>query len=698
MPHHLSQATHELARRALAGEHGRSMRAAEFGLDEAGDLQGVSGNMRYAHSARLIAERAPLRIEAGERIVGSATLLEAARHTTPVLGNRSTSHTTLGFDRVLPMGYRGLRRETEDRLARGGLDPHGVDLLQAMLMCLDAAATWHGRHLALLDHMAASTSGQERLTLTETRAALAPVPGDPPATFHQAVQSLWFMFAFQRLLGTWSGVGRIDEMLGPYLRKDLDAGVITLDDAREILAHLWIKGCEWIGVPNSGGGSGDAQFYQNIILSGMDAAGRSVTNEVTYLVLDVVEELLISDFPIAVRISPRTPPRLLRRVAQVQRRGGGIVAVYNEDMVIRALVRFGYPEAEARTFTNDGCWEVIVPGRTNFSYRPFDVLQLLQDTLGVSPDVGPPADYPTFEGLYSAFVCRLEAHLERFHHDADGFANTGNPAPLVSAFVQDCIENGRGYYDRGARYNVCAPHAGGLPDTANALAAIKALVYDERELSLPEFVAILRSDWAGHEALRRRVRNQFPMYGNDCAAADQMVRRLFDDYVALAGRVPERNGVKRPAGLSTFGRQIQFAKQRGATAAGTQRGDVLSNNFSPAPGTDRSGPTAVVKSFCSVDFERLPNGTALDLKLMPSGLEHEAGLAGMVSLMRTFVTLGGWFMHVDVVDADTLREAQRHPDRFPNLAVRISGWSARFATLNREWQDMIIERTAHSVQ
>ena len=397
-----------------------------------------------------------------------------------------------------------------------------------------------------------SRAGYVDPALQRVREALARVPENPPTCFPEAVQALWFLFAFQRLCGNWPGVGRIDEMLGPFLTADLAAGRVTLDEAREILAHFWIRGCEWVGAPNSFGGSGDGQFYQNILLSGVDCDGNDVTNEVTYLVLDIVEELGIADWPIAVRISRNTPERLLRRIAEVQRQGSGAVAVYNEETVIAALTRFGYPVREARRFANDGCWEAQIPGETCFRYQPFDALMLLQEVIGVvggsrGPDgsclapndgashpCGPSGEgcFPDFEALYAAFRERLQAEVTRLHAGADSFATNGYPSTLISLLERDCLERGRGYFDRGCRYNVSAPHAGGLPDTGNSLLAIQRAVYEEGWVTLPELVACLRADWEGCEELRRRIRASGEFFGNDSAAADAMTRRVFDDFVA----------------------------------------------------------------------------------------------------------------------------------------------------------------------
>lgn len=692
----LSESTHRLAEQALDGTWGRALVDAPLALD-ASECAGLSPDMQYALGVRRIAAEAPLRIVEGELLAGSATLALAPRHRFPLYLDGEarfdgTSHLTPGFDHVLKVGYRGVRAEIEERLAVGNLDEAGADFLRALQGCLEGAAIWHARYLEALDARLAESSGTVQRNYSAVRANLGNVPENPSTTFAEAVQALWFLFAFQRLCGNWPGIGRIDEMLGPYLRRDLDAGRITLDAARELLAHFWIKGCEWIGAQPGFGGSGDAQHYQNIVLAGIDVDGREVTCEVTYLVLDVVEELRVSDFPIAVRISSRTPPQLLRRIAEVQRLGGGIVAVYNEDLVIESLTGFGYDPREARRFANDGCWEVQIPGETCFLYHPFDMLRLLQEVLGV-PEDGEPPDFTDFDALYSAFHRRLADEIAGIHERADRFALAGPPAPLVSLLERDCIAKARGYWNRGARYTVYAPHAGGVPDTANSLLAIKTIVYEQRAVSLPVMVRRLRENWAGHEEMRLRLRARHSWYGNDDWEADGMVRRVFDDYLALVGQVPSRCGVLRPPGVSTFGREIGWRSQRGATADGHLAEEILATNLSPSPGTDTRGPTAVIRSHCALDLRRLPNGTALELFMMPDTLQGEAGTTALVGLLRTFVELGGFFLHIDAVSPETLREAQQHPERHRRLAVRVSGWSARFVTLDSDWQEMIIHRT-----
>lgn len=681
MARRLSPQTRELAARVLAGEYGRNMANATFALSP--EEEALPPELRAAKAVRLIAEQAPLRLRQEELLAGAAPLLEATFHQKPVAKVGSTSHTTIGFERALREGLKSYRQRLAERCQRDDLDADQRVFLQAMTDCLEAMAIWHRRLVA----------GLAELGLAEVSARLERVPENPPETFGEAVQALWFLWEFQRLCGNWSGLGRMDKMLGPYLARDLAAGRITLAAARELLAHFWIKGAEWIGARNGHiGSSGDAQFYQNVILGGVDEAGTPVLNEVTDLILDIVEELHISDFPVAVRVGRQTPARLWWRIAEVQRLGGGIVSIYNDDVVIPALVQFGYPLAEARDYTNDGCWEVLVPGRTAFSYRPFDLLPAVQRTLGLDHEGAAP-DFPDFASLYARFQTEMGRLLEGVWNECAHSFRQGQPSPLLSLFVDDCIERARPYHGRGARYTIRAPHAGGLPDAANSLHAVKTLVYDQHRLSLAQMVDILRADWAGHEELRQEVKRDLTLYGNNDPDADAMLQRVYHDYTALCASQPERDGVRMPAGISTFGREIEFRANRTATPFGARRGDILASNISPTPGTDRKGPTAVINSVTSVDFTRLPCGTPLDLKLHPSAVAGEAGVAALVGLLRSFVARGGFYLQLDVTDAATLRDAQQRPELYPNLSVRVSGWSARFTTLSRDWQEMIIQRT-----
>lgn len=687
----LPQVTRELAARYLSGEFGKEMRESDFTLEE--QAQQLPPNLKYAAAIELIARHAPLRILPGERLAGAATLKEASYHATPVLREGSTSHTTIGFEKLLRVGCRGLRAEIEARLAAGNLDASQEEYLQSMRICLDAAGIWHQRYMDALEQEIAATSDEgERRNYQEVLESLRRVPEEPPTNYREAVQSLWFGWSFQRLAGNWSSIGRIDKMLGSFLQHDLEAGAITLDDARDLLAHFWLKGCEWVFGAATSPGSGDAQFYQNVILAGVDEQDNYITNDVTYLVLDIVEELHISDYPIAVRVSDRTPERLWRRIAEVQRCGSGIVSIYNDDLVVRALTRFGYSPEDARNFTNDGCWETLIPGQTAFGYAPFDMLGVIQDILKIRTDE-PVPEFATFDDLLAAFSAGVKQIVEGVYNWDLGAFNGHPPAPLLSLLVDDCIQNARDYYQGGPRYSAMAPHAGGLPDATNSLYVIDQLVFKEKRLSLAELVQILRGNWEGHEELRAEIERKYTLYGNGAADVDALAQRIFDDFVTIVEGYRKGNVVLHPAGISTFGREIGWRGERAATAFGRHAHDILAGNLEPTPGTDKSGPTAVVRSYCSFNFERLPNGVPLTMRMSPSSVAGENGLNALVALLKTFVKLGGWYLQLDVIDAATLRQAQKNPELYPNLTVRISGWSARFATLTEEWQEMVIQRT-----
>ena len=697
MVRRLSETTRKMAEEALTGKWGKALEPTKLVLTKKENKE-PNAYLRSAYCVRHIAEKGPIRILPEEKLVGACTLAESPMHVTPVRdpdGNiaiGSLSHCTPGFYEVLEIGLKGLRSHVDERLARGNLDKDQIKFLHSLQITLDAMGTWHKRYIALLRKLIRESDGELKLHYEQVLKNLKNVPENKPKNFREAIQSLLFMFVFMRQCGDWPGIGRIDVMLGKYLEKDLKARKITLDEAREYIAHFWIKGCEWIGRSEIFDGSGDGQHYQNIILSGVDKDGNEVVNDVTYLVLDVVEELRISDFPIAVRVSKRTPEKLFRRIAEVQRLGSGTVAIYNNDFIINNLYNFGYPLEEARNFANDGCWEIQIPGKTCFSYHPIDILVCLQQALGLEEGTDA-VDYPTFEDLYKAYDARVQHIIGQLMEGADNFGYNGIANTLFSLFTDGCIESAKGYYHGGAKYKVLSPHTGGVPDVANELYAIKKLVYDEKKFTLSQVREFLRSDWQGNEPLRQQMLKECDHYGNGHPEVDEMARRVLHDFSRFAKEIPERNGVKRPAGISTFGREVSWREGRKATFDGHKAGEILAANLTPTPGTDKNGPTAGITSHCSLDLTCLVNGTALDMKISPSAVRGEDGIKAMVGLYKTFIEKGGIFIHIDVVDNKTLLDAAAHPEKYPTLAVRVSGWSARFVTLNPHWQQMIIKKT-----
>lgn len=693
-PIRLSESTRNFAYESLNHKYGLDTRKTDAVLlDDVKNIENMTELERYDAAIEKIALEAPIRICEGEHISGAATLGGGIQHAVPARYKgkylcSSVSHLTVDFETVLKYGMIFVRKQAEESLEKyRGTERE--NFMKSCLHCINSFEIWHKRYLDAL---------KDQPEYAENYRNLQRVPMLPATNFYEAVQCVWFVFAFLRLCGNWPGIGRIDVLLGEYLEADLQSGRVTTDEAREILAHFFIKGCEWV----CGGNyvSGDAQHYQNILLGGVDSEGKEVTNTVTYLVLDILEELGISDFPTSVRLNKNTDEKLLRRVAEVMRYGGGILAVYDEDSILKSLVDYGYPLEEARTFANDGCWEIQIPGTTCFSYLFFDSLRILQKKTLKSYEEA--VNFSNFESLYRRFVEDLNEEIGNIcfpyensfvqagTFDGEWHWKPSKPCTVVSLFERGCVEKGLSYYEGGPKYNVRSPHIGGLADTVNSLYAIKKAVYDDKTVTFSRFLEILKNNWEGEEVFRQYMLNRYSYYGSDNDEVDLLAARLLDDFADCCASHDGKCGFCFPAGVSTFGRQLEWAPHRLAAPHGRKMGEVLAGNCSPTPGTDLKGATGAIRSYCKCNLKRMVTGAALDIKLIPSNVSGEEGLQALVSLMRGFVKLGGCFMQPDVVDVSVLKDAQINPEDYQTLSVRVSGWNARFVTLNKEWQDMII--------
>lgn len=697
-PVRLSEKTRAYAYESMHGKYGDEAMKTPFISIPEEQYRNCSPQEKYNLAITAIASEAPLRICPYETVSGAATLGKSIAHRVPAAFGEefidSVSHLTIDFQTVVFKGVTHLEERIRARYLQPLTEEERITL-GGIANALDALHIYHQRYLQALKNVK-----------PEQYELLKRVPFAPSSCFKEAVQSIWFVFSFVRLCGNWPGIGRLDQMLGAFLESDLKSGALTLDEAREFLAGFFIKGCEWIQ-SDTPCGSGDAQHYQNIVLGGIDRDGKEVTNEATYLILDIVEELGISDFPITVRVNENTPQRLLTRVAEVMRHGGGVIAIYNEPLILDSLVQFGYSLAEAREFANDGCWEVQIPGKTYFIYTPIDALQiLLNDTLMLNSDA--PAVFDSFEELYESFRKNLyeaTAKILKRRIGSNPFGKTDGewqwkkdkPCSVVSLFEEGCIERARSYLEGGPVYTLFSPHIGGAPDAGNSLYALNKLVFEEKKVSFPDLMRILQNDWKDHELLRQYVSNRYTYYGNDADEVDSYTVRVINDFAQMVKELDIGYPIRFPAGVSTFGRQIGWRNERCATPFGSCRGDILSGNASPTPNTDFEGVTAVIRSYCKANMKDLTCGSALDVKLLPSTVQGEKGLRALTSLIQGFVSLGGFFMQIDVVDGEILKEAQKHPEQYKTLSVRVSGWNARFVTLDKEWQQMIIERNSQQL-
>lgn len=681
---------------SMQGKYGEEAMQTPYVTIKKAGFENLSDYEKYDYMIDLIVKEAPIRVCEEELVSGAATLGHAIKHVIPAYYNgnavySSVSHLTLDFHTTLKKGIDSYEVLIKKQLQSEGFDESQKIFFKSLLNVINAMRIYHRRYLEATKN-----------TKPAIYQNLLQVPFKPARNFYEAVQSIWFIFSFVRLCGNWPGIGRLDWLLGDYLKKDLETGVLTKKQAREILASFFIKGTEWIerDTPQT---SGDAQHYQNIVLAGVDENGEEITNEVTYLILDIVEELGISDFPITVRLNDKTPKKLLTKVAKVMRHGGGVVAVYNEPLILESLTNYGYDLKEARNFANDGCWEVQVPGKTFFQYCAFDSLAILQlETLQSYQN----CSFDSFEDVYQAYVKDLYRAVEQIYKDKRNqfltYAIPGKdwnwqewvPTSVISLFENGCIEKGLSYFKGGPIYRVISPHIGGLADTVNSLYAIKKFVFDEKKVTFAKFMEILQKDWVGYEDLKAHV-SSYGYYGTDNDEVDEIYCNLIDEFFNACKKLDDKSKFFFPAGSSTFGREIDWLPHRLATSSGAKKGAILSGNASPSPGTDTEGVTAVIKSYCKADLKKLVTGTALDIKLSPTAIKGDNGIAALIALMKGFLSLGGYFMQLDTVSAETLKKAQEDPKAYKTLSVRVSGWNARFITLSKEWQNMVIQRTEH---
>ena len=612
------------------------------------------------------------------------------------------NHTTMDYAAVLDQGVHGRLARIEARLGRLSReapdDQAGGEFLDALRVVALAWIDYAHRHAQLCRAEAAAATDPRRAAELATMADNCQrVPAARPTSFWQACQALWFCFVFLP-----DAPGRVDQYLYPFYRDDLAAGRVTRDQARELLSLLWIKYFEWAGA------QAGVSAHQHLTLGGTDAAGRDASNEVTWLCLEVTEELRLHRPQVGLRCHQGTPPALLRRAVQVLRTRSGNPDFCNDEQIVPALTRLGVGIADARDFSLSGCHEVIVTGKAQMgSVEGFvNLPKVLRLVLGLEPELDPGADLTRLEtpaDLWQALVATLDrvaeaAHLASLARDQQTAAEPGGNL-AASLVVEDCIDKVVGYTQGGARYNFCNWDVIGVANLADGLAAVNQLVYQQQQLTLPELAAVLQQDWEGHEALRQQVLNRTPHFGNDLEEVDELARRIIHTFSdQLKQRRPFRGG-EYILGTTAGGENmhIEFGRVTGATADGRRAGQPLADSLGAAQGRDRQGVTALLNSVAGLPHHLLPTATTLNVKLDPALLATDAGREQIAALIEGHFAGGGQQCQFNLVDRQQLLEARRNPEAHGDLVVRVAGYSAPFTSLWADLQDEIIARTGHTV-
>jgi len=636
---------------------------------------------------------------------------------TEFMEQRSPGHTVLD-DKIYSRGMRDFSAAIDERLA--GLDYQGdpqawaqQEQLRAMRICAQALIRYGERHAERARELAAAeVDPQRRVELERIAAVCTHVPAQAPRDFWEALQYYWFVHLGVTIeLNPWDAFnpGRLDQHLAPFYERGLAEGTLTREQAEELLQCLWCKFNNQPAPPKVGVTAAESSTYTDfaqINTGGLRPDGSDGVNEVTYLLLDVIEEMRLLQPSSSIQVSKKSPDRFLQRAARIIRTGFGQPSVFNCDLIVQELVRQGKALEDARCGGSSGCVEVGAFGKEAYILTGyFNLPKVLELTLhnGVDPrtgkriglETGDPRSITTLEQLLDAFRRQVEHFVDikvRGNHVIERLYAAHLPAPFLSLLIDDCIANGRDYHDGGARYNTSYIQGVGLGTMADALAAIQGHVYERRDVTMADLLAALDADFAGQERLRQLLLNRSPKYGNDDDAADNMMRAVFEIYFQAVDGRPNTRGGRYAINLLPTTVHVYFGSVVGALPDGRPAGRPLSEGVSPVQGADHRGPTAVIRSVAKMDHVRT-GGTLLNQKFTPALLEGDAGLDRLVQLIRAYFRLDGHHIQFNVVDAATLRAAQAHPEQYRDLIVRVAGYSDYFCDLGRVLQDEIIART-----
>ncbi len=620
-------------------------------------------------------------------------------------GLLDTGHISPGWENMLAGGLSGLSAQARSARASLGeaVTPQQRAFYAALEQVYAATITLSQRFAAQARKMAAQyPQHQERMLAVA--AACERVPGGAPATFAEALQFSWLMHQLIEMEGERvRSMGHFDRIFYPYYTADIASGRLTREQAKELIKFYWYK----FFAHTQGRENG-----KNFAFAGQDAHGREVTNELTYLALEAYAELNTPDPKLSVRFLPTTEERLYRRVADLIRSGHNSFVLINDVPAVEAQVRLGIPLEDARVYLPIGCYEPAVDGKEtgctmniviNIAKGVELALNNGEDLLTgelVGVRTGDPGAFADFEQFYTAFTTQLDYLLTRFvdyncAHERQW--PQVHPSPLIAGTITGCLERGKDVGEGGALYNSVGCVGIALANASDSLFAIKRAVFEEKKFSMSEVLAALRSDYQGQERLRLYLLNRVPKWGNGDPEADALTCRVADYFNQKVHTFRNARGGRVRSSLFSLDYQWRLGEHMGATPDGRHARASLAPGVGPSSGLDRNGITALIHSVSQLNFNDTPNGAVLDITLHPSAVKGADGLDAFVAIIRTFFAHGGYALQFNVFDAQTLRDAQRHPEKYASLQIRVTGWSVYFTTLSPQEQEMFIARTAHGV-
>ncbi len=656
------------------------------------------------------------------------------------------SHKTPDYPTLLASGLRGILDEIASKKIEISVRPDSPEKTEALLFMesmeieCQAVIGLAQRYADLADQLASDAPPARAAELRQIAATCRRVPEHPAASFREALQSVWMVHYAFFSSNTLVSLGRFDQYCGPFLENDLAQGILTADGAQELVDCLWIKfndraqilrenyagqyhdhlwqaGYRWRTITGADGADAINHYGQNLLLSGIRPDGQDGTNALTWLMLNSLERFEYTSPVVTIRLHRGSPPALLRRVAEVLKKGGGMPYINNDDVLIPAYQKLGIPVEDARDYSNSNCWETMIAGKSDQELiRGFNFLLILEWVLnrGITRcrgeqegiDSGDPRGFTSFDDVMAAWKRQMDVYLgnsidyigSRYVTCDLQHSNHGRYAynPLLSALVQDCVANERDIIRGGAKYAIWHCMGEAVANCIDALAAIKQVVYDEKSVTMDTLLDALAKNWQGYENLRQRLIACAPKYANDQAYADDIGRELLETFYERTREHARRHpSIVFPCAVGTFSWYTSIGKEVGASCDGRFAQDPITPNFSPNLGMDLAGPTAAIRSYCRMNGENLAGGAPLDLRFAGSHLRGEAGTDRLAAFIQVFIAMGGNMLTLTVTDVEELKRAMLEPMNYRGLRVRMGGWTAYFVALSPEQQRLHISKVEH---
>ena len=615
--------------------------------------------------------------------------------------DKGQGHIIIDYPRLLENGLAALVAELK---ALNKQHPQN-SFYQAVLILLEASQRHILRYAALADEMAAGCVDPQRRKELETIGEISRHNAlHRPEDFWQACQLFWYMNIILQYESNASSIslGRFDQYMLPYYQASLNRGQDP-QFLQELLESLWVK-CNDIVLLRS---TSSARYFAGFptgytaLLGGLTETGRSAVNILSFLSLDAYQNVRLPQPNLGVRVNELVDRPFLRKTAETIRLGTGIPQIFNDEVVIPAFLNRGVSLDDARDYSVVGCVELSIPGRTYglHDIAMFNLLKVMEIVMlenESNPDI-------TWDGLINQIRDKIRYYI-KLMVEGSNICDIGHrdwaPVPLLSSFIEDCVQHGQDITEGGARYNFSGVQGIGIANLSDSLHALKGMVFEQKRLSFAELIAVLKANFQTPEGekIRARLINRFEKYGNDIDEVDNISADLLRFYCKEVERYQNPRGGHFTPGSYTVSAHVPLGSVVGATPDGRLAGEQLADGgLSPMLGQDVQGPTAVLKSVSKLDNFLLSNGTLLNVKFTPATLAGDGGLNKLADFLQAFTRLKLQHIQFNVVNADTLREAQQRPQDFAGLVVRVAGYSAFFVELSQEIQDDIIRRTAHQL-